>query len=228
MSSKIRNLQPMSDCWNSIGVWSFTSEKCKKLTEYIHCRNCPVFSEMGHLVFEKPYPSGYLSQWRKEIAENNDTNESTLNSVLVFRIGVEWFAFPTTIMNEVANERSIHKIPRNMNSYISGIVNINGEVNVCYSLGEILGLHSDSTMDIEDMGRNTRRLIVIEIEAVNYVFLVDYVKGILWYGNSDICPVPATLNIENSSLLHGSINKYDHQIAIFNIENLTEKLLGLV
>ncbi len=218
VSSRITN------CWNTIGVWSRAKNKCDKLTEYVHCRNCPVFLEVGHSVFERVAPSGYLSQWRKEISEKEITNNSKDNSVLIFRVGQEWFALPAVALGEIANERTIHRIPRNMNRFISGIVNITGEIKVCYSLRELLGLSSISGINKKEDKHKPKRLVVIELDEKDYVFLVDEVKGLYLYSDSDLLPVPSTLDAANALLLLGTINQFNHQIAIFNISKFQEKL----
>jgi len=223
--TKANNKSPqVINCWSKIGVWSREEEKCDQLKEYVHCRNCPVFSEIGHSVFEKIAPSGYLSQWRKEIAVQATSDDSKSNSVLVFRVGCEWFALPADVLSEVANEREVHRIPRNMNRYIAGIVNINGEIKICYSLKELLGLSGEVEEDKYDVRHNPKRLIVIELSEIQYVFLVDEVKGLHWYSDSDVLPVPATITTENALLLLGAVNQFDHQIAIFDVTRFQNKL----
>ncbi len=216
-----------ADCWNSIGIWSGARKKCEKLTEYIHCRNCPIFLAAGHSVFERVAPLEYLSQWQKEISKKKSRDNSKNKSVLIFRVGHEWFALPATILDEVANERTIHRIPRNMNRFISGIVNINGEIKVCYSLSELLGLsHIDGVNKKEERGK-PKRLVVIDLDEKDYVFLVDEVKGLYFYSDSDLHSVPSTLDENNALLLLGSIERFNHQVAIFNIKKFQEKLEGI-
>jgi len=179
-------------------------------------------------VFERVAPSGYLSQWKKEIAEKESHDNSKNNSAFVFRVDHEWFALPASVLGEIATERTIHRIPRNMNRFISGIVNINGEIKVCYSLHELLELgHADHANE-ETNKHKPGRLVVINLAEVHYVFQVDEVKGLCWYGDSDLLPVPATLNTENSLLLLGSINQFNRQVAVFNIKGFQEKLEGTV
>jgi chemotaxis-related protein WspD len=213
----------VTNCWNSIGVWGQGEEKCVELKQYVHCRNCPVFSEMGRAVFEKSAPSGYLAQWRKEIAEETQRDINQTESVLVFRSGHEWFALPANILSEVSNAREIHRIPRNANRFITGVVNINGEIKVCYSLVELLDLKITEN-DVVESEYQPKRLIVIELDEIHYVFLVDEVKGLHWYGESELLPVPSTLNTDNALLLLGSIIQLDQKIAIFNIGKFQEKL----
>jgi len=228
MDKETKVFSHISNCWNTIGVWSCAKKKCDKLEEYVHCRNCPVFLEVGHSVFEKVAPSGYLSQWRKEISAKESFDNPKDNSVLIFRVGHEWFALPSVVLGEIANERTIHRIPRNMNRFISGIVNINGEIKVCYSLSELLGLSSVSGENKKEDKHKPRRLVVIELDEKDYVFLVDEVKGLYLYGDSDLLPVPSTLDATNALLLLGSINQFNHQVAIFNISKFQENLEGAV
>ena len=225
--SKISNkISPSANCWSKIGVWSTVEEKCSQLADYVHCRNCPVFTNIGHSVFEKSAPSGYLSEWRKDIAAKAIKDDENRNSVLVFRVSNEWFALPAKVLNEVANEREIHRIPRNLNRYISGIVNINGEIKICYSLNTLLDLNAVIEHDNDENKHIPRRLIVVEFAEIDYVFLVDEVIGLHWYSDSDVVPVPATLEAENSLLLLGSINQFGHQVAIFDVKELQKNLEG--
>ncbi len=228
MDKEVKIVSRIANCWNTIGVWSRARKKCDKLAEYVHCRNCPVFLEIGHSVFERVAPSGYLSQWRKEISEKEVFDNLKENSVLIFRVGHEWFALPSAVLGEIANERTIHRIPRNMNRFISGIVNINGEIKVCYSLSELLGLSRVSGENKKEDKHKPRRMVVIDLDEKDYVFLVDEVKGLYLYGDSDLLPVPSTLDANNALLLLGSINQFGHQIAIFNISKFQEKLEGAV
>lgn len=219
---------PGTDCWNSIGVWSHVTERCEKLDEYIHCRNCPVFSDMGRSVFERTAPSGYLTEWRKAIATKGVEDQESTNSVLIFRVKQEWYALPTEILSEVANERPIHRIPRNMNRFISGIVNINGEVKLCYSLEELLDIKVATRKSDNFEQHQIKRLIVINLGDSQYVFLVNEVMSLQWYGESDLTPLPSTLNVNNAELLLGSVRKAHLQVAVFDIAKLQERLEGAV
>lgn len=210
-------------CWNTIGVWGRSDEKCTELEEYTHCRNCPVFSEVGHSVFEKTAPSGYMVQWKKEISAKAIAHEEKNKSVLVFRVINEWFAFPAEILTEVANERTIHRIPRNMNRYVSGVANINGEICVCYSLKELIGF-SSIDRDKDEENKKPKRLIVISLSDLSYVFLVDEVKGLCLFGDGELKDVPSTLSENNSSLLLGSFEQAGKQIAVFNINKFQDRL----
>ena len=214
----------VNDCWNTIGVWSSAEKKCDKLVEFIHCRNCNIFSELGLSVLDKSAPAGYLTQWRNDIAAAPEINKAKLNSIIVFRVLQEWFALPAVILSEVANERLIHRIPRNINKYITGIANINGEIKVCYSLKHLAGLRDDKLDKNNMVNRSPKRLIVIELNMTTYVFQVEEVSGIHWYSETDLLPVPSTLYFENAEILLGSVKQKGRQVAIFCADKFQQKL----
>ena len=136
-----------NDCWNTIGVWSSVQEKCERLAQVVHCRNCDVFSQAGREVLERKPPGGYVTQWRNEIAHQQEEKDATLTGVMTFRIGDEWFAVTARSLQEIAELRTIHRVPHNDNPHVAGIVNIGGEVDICYSLGNLLGVKRQEKND---------------------------------------------------------------------------------
>jgi len=221
MRKSTKNTRRINDCWNAIGVWSNAEEKCNELDVHIHCRNCPKFAETGRIVFERAAPSGYLTEWRDAISAYESHEAEKQKNIFVFRVGCEWFALPSSVLSEVATERVIHRIPRNTNRFISGVVNINGEVKICYTIADLLDMNITGNEKCK-----SRRMIVVELSGVHYVFLVDEVKGLHWYCESDLLPVPATLSEKDSAQLYGIVRQFDQKIAIFDVENFQKKLEG--
>lgn len=208
-----------SNCWSTIGVWGSSTEKCVELEKYIHCRNCPIFSDIGRSVFEKKAPSGYLTQWRNEISKPKEIVKKSVESILVFRSGSEWFGIQANILSEIADFRPIHRIPRNKNMAISGIVNISGVIKLCYSLSEILGI-SPISSSVENRRKISKRLVVFEVEQQDYVFLVDEIKGLHWYSAPELQPLPSTISENSAQMMLGSILHDKKNIAVFNVEVL--------
>ena len=60
-------------------------------------------------------------------------------SVLIFRLGEEWLAFRTQTVAEVTLPRPVHRVPHRSNSVLTGIVNLQGQVQLCVSLHGLLG-----------------------------------------------------------------------------------------
>ncbi|MDM9384291.1 hypothetical protein QUB80_26815 [Chlorogloeopsis sp. ULAP01] len=44
-------------CWNIIGIMGDRS--CPELSNFIHCRNCPIYSAGGHQLLERCVPNNY-------------------------------------------------------------------------------------------------------------------------------------------------------------------------
>ncbi|HEC17879.1 MAG TPA: hypothetical protein ENI97_00885 [Gammaproteobacteria bacterium] len=213
-----------TSCWRNIGVWGGGANRCEKLKIYVHCRNCPVFSSAGRSVFEKVPPSGYLADWRREIAAASKESDERSRSILIFRIYKEWYAFPVRILNEISSDRSVHKIPRNTRSSIEGIVNINGEIKLCYSLQEILGTKADSSKNYHKNGVINRRLIVAELGGYEYVFRVNEIKGMAWFSDHELLPAPSTIDSDHSELLLGILQMDALHVAVFNADMLQDWL----
>ncbi|MEO8078183.1 MAG: chemotaxis protein CheW, partial [Acidobacteriota bacterium] len=91
----------LDDCWNRIGVRG--NRSCPKLTQYVHCRNCPVYVAGAAALLDADAPDSYFADRTAHFARpaNDGTHET--RSVVIFRVASEWVALPTAIVVEVAN-----------------------------------------------------------------------------------------------------------------------------
>src|SRR5579872_4617099 len=128
----------VQDCWNRIGVHGDRS--CPELKRYVHCRNCHVFSAGAAERLEGDPPGNYLAEWTRHFGEPRPAADSKTHSFVIFRVGAEWLALPTSVVTEVADSRPIHSLPHRRNSAVLGLVNVRGELLVCVSLGRVLGV----------------------------------------------------------------------------------------
>ena len=87
-------------------------------------------------------------------------------SVLIFRLGEEWLAFRTQTVAEVTLPRPVHRIPHRSNSILVGIVNLQGQVQLCVSLHSLLSVPTASTPSWLVVLRDTD-------QAENWVFAAD-------------------------------------------------------
>lgn len=214
-------------CWHALGVWSNVDEKCERLSEYIHCRNCPVFSDEGKRVFNRAAPVGYLKDWRKALATKKSEDKADSKSILIFRVNNEWFALPADCLHEITEKRTIHRIPRNINNDISGVVNVGGEVRICYSLESILGVKRLSDEIVEEGVVATGRFIVAFLDGQYYVFYVEQISGLSWYRDKELLSVPATIGHENEDMLLGVISHNKNKVAVLDTEKFQRNLEGI-
>ncbi|WP_455212107.1 chemotaxis protein CheW [Kaarinaea lacus] len=213
----------MRDCWNKIGVWSRQPAKCEKLREVIHCRNCDVYTKAGRKVIEKRMPAEYLTQWTKSYAQIPPENHLKQCSVIMFRLGMEWFCLPTMYCESVENPGSIHSIPRYSNQLFQGIVNIRGNLQLCFSLEALLQVVPEDSNPLAKIGVY-KRLVVLNYHQQYYVFLVDEVGGIDRIDDKSLEAAPATLSQRQAEFVKGIIVTNERSVAFLNAPPLFSAL----
>jgi chemotaxis-related protein WspD len=187
------------DCWNHIGVSGDRS--CPELSPFIHCRNCPVFAAAARTFFDRSAPEGYLVGWSRWLAgsadqvasgEGNGEWDDDIQShgerisSLIFRLGPEWLAFRAQTVAEVTTPRPIHRVPHRTNEIFLGLVNLQGQVQLCVSLHGLLGVTAPST---------PARLVVLRdrARAETWAFTADEVVGVQRVPRGRWRSVPSTL-----------------------------------
>jgi chemotaxis-related protein WspD len=181
----------IDQCWNVIGVRGDGS--CVQLERHVHCRNCPVYSAAARRVLDCDVPAGYLAERTIQVAAQPDADELGPDSVLIFRIGTEWLALPTSMIEEVADRRPIHALPHRRNGVVLGLTNVRGELLVCVALEHVLGLEQDAPASGERTRRAHPRLLVVRRDGARAVFPVDEVRGTHRIHGRDLAAVPATV-----------------------------------
>lgn len=199
------NQKAIFDCWNRNGVWGAEVPRCEKLDEIFHCRNCDVFSLASRQMLDRKLPGGYLENWASVYSLMKTSANKETRSVLVFRLGDEWLALHTQLINEVAEMAPIHRIPHQNSYLIRGLVNIRGELKICISIGSILCLER-STKYASKVQRNVyERMIVVSHEEHDFVFPVSEVVGIHRYHPQDVENIPTTVSKSKATYTSGII-----------------------
>jgi len=179
----------MVDCWNQIGVQG--NRSCVELKEHVHCRNCPVYSMAARTILDREPTEAYRPDWN-QTAVPTVANGHT-ESVLIFRIGSEWLALPTTIVQEVAELRPIHSLPHRRTDILLGLANVRGELLVCVSLDRMLGIEPEPDKHRDSGRAEQRRLLVMRREGVRAVCPVDEVHGTHRAQSRELKEAPATV-----------------------------------
>jgi len=187
------SLEPpvLNDCWNKIGVRGDGS--CPKLETHIHCRNCPVFSAAAVEILNRDLPANYLEEWTRQIAQEQPAVERDTQSVVVFRIGSEWFALPTAVFKEIVGVRPVHSLPHRRTGIVLGVANVRGELLVCISLRKILQLEETAVSKNETHHALNARMLFLQHEGLRAVCPVDEVFGVQRFRPEELVPIPATL-----------------------------------
>ncbi len=182
----------LDDCWNRIGVWG--DGECPELQQYVHCRNCPVYSKAAGQLLDRELPPGYLNGWTRHFSSEIKATGLETHSAVIFRIGAEWLALPTSVLQEIAERRVIHTLPHRRDTLVLGLVNVRGELLICVSLAEVLG--ADKVAAEKATGKQVvfQRFFVAQRDDSRLVFPVDEVYGIHHYNPEDLQPPPATVS----------------------------------
>lgn len=162
------------DCWNRTGVEGDGS--CAELEQYIHCRNCPVYSHAGSQILNRTLPPGYRQEWTEYFAEKKKPAAGSRISVVIFRLGAEWLALPAQCFQEVTEHRPVHSLPHRGHGVVLGLVNVRGELLVCVSVTRLLGL--DQGASPEKLHSYYARLLVFIRDGSRLTFPADEVHGI--------------------------------------------------
>lgn len=217
----------IDDCWNRIGVWGNETDRCKRLETVIHCHNCDIYSNAGKLLLDRSLNQGYIADWTRSLSEHKEVVLTNAVSIIIFRIGNEWYALKTAFFKEVTEIRQIHSIPHMGNNIVRGLVNIRGELELCISLGYLFKLTRGE--QFKSRGRAIHeRLIVVELSAGRYVFPVSEVAGIHHFNEDSIKTPPATIHKNAKSFIHGIIESEERNIGILNEEKIAATLVDLL
>jgi len=181
---------PMPECWRIVGIAG--DHTCPELATFIHCRNCPVLADAARTFFDRDPPPGYLESWRAILEEPTTDGDGETRSVLVFRLGREWFALPAEVLVEVTMPRPLHRVPHRGGG-LAGLVNIRGQLQLCMSLHALAGLDDVPETDASPAAR----LLVLERDEAagdgRWVVGVDEVAGVHRLPRTAVRAVPSTV-----------------------------------
>lgn len=144
-------------------------------------------------------------------------------SVVIFRLNQEWLALPTLYFKEVIQRRSVHRIPHRINKILLGVVNLNGNLQLCVNLHAFLEIESDRSSVLKHLSYQQERMIAIAKEQDLWVFSVDEIDGIYQWRLSDIeyLPIPSSLS---TSAYKGSMNMDKKKVKLLDEELLFSSL----
>lgn len=170
----------MQDCWNTIGVWGEGDKRCPELERVIHCRNCQVYASFGRQRLDQEATVEYLQEWSDVISGDVEKISGKLQSFFVFRIGLEWLALPAGVVQDVAeitDNSIIHSLPHRKNDILLGLVGVRGKLELCFSLGHLLGIGRGEKPQKITKYLAPARLVVTEHKRQKFVFPVSQVHG---------------------------------------------------
>ncbi|WP_066426301.1 chemotaxis protein CheW [Anabaena sp. 4-3] len=179
-------------CYNTIGIAG--DRTCPQLPNFIHCRNCPVYSNIGRQLLERIIPENYRHEWTnlfsQERAESHTLTITKTLTVVIFRLQREWLALTTQVFQETISPTLIHTLPHRSNQILRGLVNIRGELQLCISLTHLLNLETADTPVTALSPVVYPRMVVVEKAGSVWVFPVDELYGVQRFDQQDLRDTP--------------------------------------
>lgn len=209
----------IKDCWRTIGVWGNDSPRCERLQAVLHCHNCDVFHAASQDVYARPIPVEYRAEWSALLATEKQAAGQQNASVMVFRIGDEWVGMSGALLKEISDMRKIHKIPHNRSRVLRGLINIGGEIELCFSMGALLGIQK-AQLDDERGYVFYNRVVVVDWPSGRFVFPVSEIGGILQFAEHEVQPVPSTVSACTGTYMRGVVNWERGHVGLLDAELL--------
>lgn len=211
---------PVINCWNSIGVWGRERPRCPLLEQMIHCRNCEKYIAAGQRALDRPLPQDYVQEWTRVLARKKEGKDRTHLSLIIFRMGDEWFSLPVNYLEHVEMSRAIHSIPHGGAPLIKGLVNVAGEVKVCFSLGKLLGIEKSVMNEALQRTAVFQGVVVLKKGKSSFVFPVTEIRELTRISLDQLKAIPATVPSVASGYLLGIF-----QYADLNVGHLDADLI---
>ncbi len=123
-----------------------------------------------------PPPPAKPRQRLSSLVQREQSDLGETRSILVFRLGEEWFGLATGSLVEVAPMNPIHSLPHQRSRALQGVTNVRGALVACLSLGELLDLEPGAAPVSER--RVVPRMLIISAAGGPVVAPVEEVDGI--------------------------------------------------
>ncbi len=191
---------------------------CSLLSELVHCRNCPTYCKAGRALFDREVPENYTAEWTKFFAAETEARNQTGLLVLVFRLKQEWLALPVSLLKQVCSPQKPHRIPHSRGILV-GLVNVEGQLNLCVSLEKLLQLEESENVT-EEASKMRDRMILIDSANEVWAFHVDDIFGTYRLGDEDLQEVPVTLAKSPTRHTRGVFTCDDKVVALLDEELL--------
>ena len=178
-------------CWNRIGVHGDAT--CAELAVHVHCRNCPVYSQGALTLLDRARVHD-LEEVARLFAADKQELARGAKSAFLFRVGGEWLGIATSAVDEVADLRAIHSLPHRRSGVVLGLANVRGELLVCVSLAQLLGIEAKvEEASPRERRHALKRLLVLRDRGLRLAFPVDEVHGTQRFDEADLKPAPSTV-----------------------------------
>lgn len=178
----------------------------------------------SHL-FDRVPSQEYVREMTEALIKEGGAEEAKDTiSVLVFRLGEVWLAIQTIYVKEVARRRNPHRLPHRSSAILLGLVNLNGELQLCIALHHLLEIEACKVPFTKRDFHHHERMIAIEKEGDLWVFPVDGIEGIYIWNISEIENVPSNILKSSLNYLKGIVKMGGKSVGFLDDELLFPNL----
>lgn len=162
-----------------------------------------------------------LERRADSLARETETEQVTDQvSLLLFRIGDEWYCVRVADVREILQEYAVTPIPCVPN-FILGVVNVRGEIISITDSARIMGIGSVETTD-----GVAPSAIVIENEEVVTALIVDEIGDISVLPNGSIEPPISIIDRAQAEFIAGSVYIGGAMVGLISIERVLEPVVA--
>ena len=187
----------LDDCWNRIGVWAKGGASCARLEAAVHCRNCDRYRAAGRELLRRDLAQGARLEAGKRYADRVRPAARQGTSFTVFRLGEEWLALPTGVIDRVSVPGTVRRIPHRSNRILRGLMNLGGEGLLVIALDVLLGIDATAPKRAESVeagrAKPIPRLLVVQSDKGLWAFETDELAGTFRQDEARLGQVPSTL-----------------------------------
>lgn len=162
-------------------------------------------------------PGDYLAERTAYVAHEREGGAT--HAVIIFRLGLEWLAFPMLALEEVVKRRAIHSLPHRRGGVVLGLVNVRGALLICVSLTRLMALN-----ETQHDNRAERRFLVISDNGQRLAAPVDEVGGIFRYRADQIKALPDTVMKGATNFTKATFAWKDRTIGVLDEQRLLPAL----
>lgn len=151
--------------------------------------------------------------------ETTEEEDSQRQSLLLFRIGEEWYAVGVGEVREIFQDYTITRLP-GVPDYVLGVVNVRGEILSVTDPARLMKLGS-----IDFGGIILPPAIVVVSDDVVTALVVDEIGDIADVPNEALEPPISTIDRAQADYISGSVHIGEAMVGVINTERMLEPVV---
>lgn len=141
-------------------------------------------------LFHQQIPEGLRMEWAENLARQVEGKRQAVETLMVFRLGTEFFCLPASLVVEVTVPGVVRPLPHKRDALVKGVINVRGTVLLCVALEKLL--QPAGARPASGPAAVGQRLVVFNHQGWRVAALVDEVCGIINFDEELLHELPPT------------------------------------